>query len=393
MKGKENNNINDNLIKKIINQMSKSDLDQFMKNYNKNKSTINNYTKRGRPKKIINESKSIEKNKNLQKENNSTSDIVDLTNETESSEKKYDKLNLTIDMKRKRGRPKRNKSVEPINKISENIFLSQKRKRDSNKNNNSLNNNYKNEIYVTPELKNLLNLEKEYGFSKLINCLYKPNIDISNNILEKNMNEIINKISLQTTIILLIQIQTMSSSNKKEILNNSQNLLKNKKIETTINLIEDDIEIESKNNKFLCENNKKKLEKNYKPQSEIKSVRKRTNEIKSVTNLKNFENMELCIHYHREKKDIYKFAKHHQINMKKIWIFYCCDKDCGGQATYEISSKKFKIIHEHTKSNKEHNYFKKIEMDKNISNFKNTNFNEAQIFKKNDGSKIIHWYN
>ena len=296
-------------------------------------------------------------------------------------------------MKRKRGRPKRNKSVEPINKISENIFLSQKRKRDSNKNNNSLNNNYKNEIYVTPELKNLLNLEKEYGFSKLINCLYKPNIDISNNILEKNMNEIINKISLQTTIILLIQIQTMSSSNKKEILNNSQNLLKNKKIETTINLIEDDIEIESKNNKFLCENNKKKLEKNYKPQSEIKSVRKRTNEIKSVTNLKNFENMELCIHYHREKKDIYKFTKHHQINMKKIWIFYCCDKDCGGQATYEISSKKFKIIHEHTKSNKEHNYFKKIEINKNISNFKNTNFNEAQIFKKNDGSKIIHWYN
>ena len=89
MKGKENNNINDNLIKKIINQMSKNDLDQFMKNYNKNKSTINNYTKRGRPKKIINESKSIEKNKNLQKENNSTSDIVDLTNETESSEKKY----------------------------------------------------------------------------------------------------------------------------------------------------------------------------------------------------------------------------------------------------------------------------------------------------------------
>ena len=406
----KNSNISEDLINQIINKMSKSDIDQFMKQFNANKEYLKSpekhFPKKGRPKKIRREVNSTKKNQTppQKKENISTSGIVDLTNDTDISEKKNDKLNLTTDVqmnqnsKRKRGRPLKNKSEEPKKIISENILLNRKRGRPTknkakesknkiedskNKNDTSLNDKHEDGIYATPELKNVLSLEKEYGLSKIINCLYKPNIDKSNNDLEKNMYEIIKKINLQKTLALLLQIQTMSPSDKTKILDDSKN-------ETTIDLIEDD---EPKNNISLYENNKKKINKNLKAKTEIKAGSKKTTEIKSVENLKNFENLEPCMHYHKEKGDIYKFGKHHLIDMKKTWVFYCCDKDCEGQATYEISTKKFKNIHDHTKSNKEHSYIKKIEIDKNISNFKNTNFNEAQVFKKSNGTKIIHWYN
>ena len=407
MQDKENKEkdqkINDNYINQILYQMSENDIKQFMKQYKENKkhakSTEKKYPIRGRPKKIANKINKLKRNQSSQKEkekeNKSSSGIVDLTNDTDASEKKNEKLNSTVDMstnhiKRKKGRPRKNKSVDSKNKCSKKIFLNRKRKRDLKKDNTPLKINSDNEIYVTPELKNLLCLEKEYGLSKIISCLYKPQIEKSNGVLEKNVKEIINKINLQETLALLLQIQTMTSSDKNEILNDPKNLSENKKNET-ISLIEDDneIEVESKN---FPENSKKKCEKVLKSKTEVKTS-KRTDEIKVVENLENFENMEPSLHFHKEKGDIYKFAKNHLIKDKKTWVFYCCDKNCGGQATYEISTKKFKNTQEHTKSNKEHDYFKKFETNINVENFKNSNFNEAQVFKKNDGNRIINYYN
>lgn len=406
MQDKENKEkdqkINDNYINQILYQMSESDIKQFMKQYKENKkhvkSTEKKYPKRGRPKKIVNQINNLKQNQNSQKEkeNKSSSDIVDLTNDTDASEKKHEKLNSTVDMstniiKRKKGRPRKNKSEESKNKYSKKIFLNHKRKRDLKKDNTPLKNNSDNKIYVTPELKNLLSLEKEYGLSKIISCLYKPEIEKSDNVLEKSVSEIINKINLQETLALLLQIQTMTSSDKNEILNDSKNLSENKKNETTISLIEEEneVEVESKN---CPENSKKKCEKVLKSKTEVK-VTKKTDEIKIVENLENFENMDPSLHFHKEKGEIFKFAKNHLIKDKKTWVFHCCDKSCGGQGTYEISTKKFKNTQEHTKSNKDHDYFKKLETNKNVMNFRNSDFNEAQVFKKNDGTRIIHYYN
>ena len=271
MQDKENNqkkqNLNDNYY---ANQIFSHEIEQFIKCYKANKNyskfSIKQNPKRGRPKKIINEINSPKKNQNLQKEkeNLSNSGTLDLTDETEVSEKKHDKLNLIVDMivnhniKRKRGRPRKNKYEEPKKKTLKKMFINNKRERDSKKNNTSVNKNNKNEIYVTPELKKLLALEKEYGLSKLINCLRKPDFDKNNNILEKNMNKIINKINLQKVLVLLLQIQTMSPSDKKKILKNSQNLSKNEKKEKIIDLKEDNIKIEIlKNDICICENSKK----------------------------------------------------------------------------------------------------------------------------------------
>jgi hypothetical protein len=101
----------------------------------------------------------------------------------------------------------------------------------------------------------------------------------------------------------------------------------------------------------------------------------------------------LSIHYHKDNRGrIYKFAKHHLI-AKDIFVFYCCDRDCHATANYFIKSKKFQPITEHDKRYEDHLYIRRVERDQKImEEFKKKTYHEAQVFKKQDGPKVIQWY-
>jgi len=101
----------------------------------------------------------------------------------------------------------------------------------------------------------------------------------------------------------------------------------------------------------------------------------------------------LSVHYHKDKRGrIYKYAKHHMI-AKDICVFYCCDRECHATANYYIKSKKFQINNEHDRRYEDHLYIRKVDRDyKIMEEFKKKAYNEAQVFKKQDGPKVIQWY-
>jgi len=101
----------------------------------------------------------------------------------------------------------------------------------------------------------------------------------------------------------------------------------------------------------------------------------------------------ISIHFHKDNKGrIYKYAKHHFYG-KDICVFYCCDKECHATANYFIETKKFECNNSHNKEYEDHIYIKNVDKDRKIMlDFARKEEKEAQVFKKPDGARVVHWY-
>ena len=162
----------------------------------------------------------------------------------------------------------------------------------------------------------------------------------------------------------------------KKLLNIIQNSIQSKQDEDSIQLKE-----------------KESPEKNNKLSSKRNGMNKRIIDAKEKKKLMSLHNLGLGLHFHKDKEGkIYKYSKNNFLG-RDICIFNCDDNECNSTANYIMSDGKFIINIEHNKKHEEHSYIKKPDKDnKIIEEFKNKNFNEAQVFRKDNGPKIIQWY-
>ena len=263
------------------------------------------------------------------------SEFIDLTQDDNSvinekeEKKEINSNNISLGKKRKRKKEKYYK----------NNLKNKKKKVSNDKDNNNedksdksilSNNNNDNEI----EKEKLLNLVKEEGFNTIFSLISNSNFD-QNNPIEKELEEIINRIGLLRVTLFLIQIKFSSSS--------------------------------SEENKILKE--KKEIE----------------NDIKNLGE-----------HLHKEKDGkIYRYFKHY-IRIRG-YVFHCFDRNCKSTGLYNLENMNFKILTPHTIPYDQHIYIsnkEKYEQYKDIlEDFKKRDCTEAQVFKNTNGDKLVKWYN
>ena len=106
-------------------------------------------------------------------------------------------------------------------------------------------------------------------------------------------------------------------------------------------------------------------------------------------------NLGLSVHLHKDdRRNIFKYYMHHY-GQDGSAAFYCSDKRCTGSATYNIDSKKFEIVSDHSISYNQHCYvFRPFPNDQRLfKEFEKRNYTEAQLFKQPNGRSNIYWYN
>ena len=266
---------------------------------------------------------------------NLTQDDNSVINEKEEK-KEINAYNVSLGKKRKRKKEKYNRNIQKNKKkkIIKDNDNNNEDKSDksllSNKNNIILNNN-NNDNKIEKE--KLLNLVKEEGFNTIFSLISNSNFD-QNNPIEKELEEIINRIGLLRVTLFLIQIKFSSSSEE---------------------------------NKILKE--KKEIE----------------NDIKNLGE-----------HLHKEKDGkIYRYFKHY-IRIRG-YVFHCFDRNCKSTGLYNLENMNFKILTPHTIPYDQHIYIsnkEKYEQYKDIlEDFKKRDCTEAQVFKNTNGDKLVKWYN
>ena len=298
----------------------------------------------------IRKGKLMEKSKIVNDSMDLDSEFIDLTQDDESSFKEIDNdfnLNNLILLGKKTERKKEDeKNTQDKKKIMDNMDnIINEGENSIPSNINSIDLDYE-EINTEIEKEKLLQLVKKEGFDKVFNLLTKTQFDM-NNPLEKELEEIIYQMgSLRVTLILLQIKFSQPQISLPEIVLNPYSLEESKR---------------GKENKEL-EN----------------------------------EGYKLGEHLHKEKDGkIYKYFKHH-IRIRG-YVFYCADKKCKSKALYNTNTMKFKIMAEHSITYEKHSYISnkdKYEQDKNIfDDFNKKNCTEAQVFKNEDGDKLVKWYN
>ena len=270
------------------------------------------------------------------------SEFIDLTQDDNSvinekeEKKEINAYNVSLGKKRKRKKEKYNRNIQKNKKkkIIKDNDNNNEDKSDksllSNKNNIILNNN-NNDNKIEKE--KLLNLVKEEGFNTIFSLISNSNFD-QNNPIEKELEEIINRIGLLRVTLFLIQIKFSSSSEE---------------------------------NKILKE--KKEIE----------------NDIKNLGE-----------HLHKEKDGkIYRYFKHY-IRLRG-YVLHCFDRSCKSTGLYNLENMNFKILTPHTIPYDQHIYIsnkEKYEQYKDIlEDFKKRDCTEAQVFKNTNGDKLVKWYN
>ena len=270
------------------------------------------------------------------------SEFIDITQDDNSvinekeEKKEINAYNVSLGKKRKRKKEKYNRNIQKNKKkkIIKDNDNNNEDKSDksllSNKNNIILNNN-NNDNKIEKE--KLLNLVKEEGFNTIFSLISNSNFD-QNNPIEKELEEIINRIGLLRVTLFLIQIKFSSSSEENKILK------KRKEIE---------------------------------------------NDIKNLGE-----------HLHKEKDGkIYRYFKHY-IRLRG-YVFHCFDRSCKSTGLYNLENMNFKILTPHTIPYDQHIYIsnkEKYEQYKDIlEDFKKRDCTEAQVFKNANGDKLVKWYN
>ena len=258
------------------------------------------------------------------------------------------------------------------------------------------------------EKKALLKLVKKEGFTKIFNCLSYMPLN-RNDPLEKEIDDIITNIGLLRTTLILFQIKLELSNNY----NSTPNLLdkyklnKNKLLDYTsenekeveeVQLIVDGADDKVKSKEKID----KKVISNIKENKSIDLKYNQKNNLSKSKSLKkeiSKEEMELGVHLQKDKDgNIYKYTKHHYRanGGNDIYVYYCADIKCKAKGCYYVKSMKFELFKEHELIYDDHCYIKnKDRLDKFspiIEEFKKRNCREAQIFKRENGSQLVKWY-
>ena len=320
---------------------------------------------------------------------------------------------------------------------------------------NKIKNEYNSESIETPEeskeeeskklkiseKERLHNLVKKEGFLKIFNYLTTIPLNRKNP-LEKEIDDIITDIGLLRTSLILFQIKFEESdtninknniNSNNNINNNNINITSNtntnininnnisptinknknkeksqiinkKKNEEDIQIVIDGVDDESSSKEKQIKNptslklnrnqiiNNKENTNNSSPKS--KSVKK------DVIKNKDKEELELGVHLQKDKNGkIYKYTKHHYRANRgnDIYVYYCADTRCKTKGCYYVKSMKFECNKKHQLEHDEHCYIKnKDRFDKYrpiIDEFEKRDCHEAQIFKKDNGSQLVKWYN
>ena len=293
---------------------------------------------------IINDSKD-------QYQEDQASEYIDLTREDDSSEDEKDISSNNTFLGNKTQREKENNNKNTIQKTltfnnSNNSNVIEELNLPSNNNtyfpggrNNINSNNEK-------EREELLNLVKVEGFNKIFNLITKLHFDQRNPV-EKKLEEIIFNIGLLQTSLILLQIKFTISPG-------------------IVPIPFTPAEIEKK---------------------------------KRESDLQDLENKGYILgeHLHKDKNGkIFKYLKHH-LRVKNIFVYYCGDKSCKSRGLYNIKNMNFKVVIAHSFPHEKHNYIMikyKYEQYQTVFNdFKQRNCSEAQIFKNEQGDKLVKWYN
>ena len=302
----------------------------------------------------------------------------------------------------------------------------------------------RNDVEEKKILSKLVNTE---GSIKILNYLSIFPLNRKNPV-EKELDDIIQKLGLLRTTILLFQIQAEQNNNnnnsaninkniniEKSIpINNTVNLSKNnriKKNDSTTNSDKDDKddddtlkihitddEDEEKRSSKKSNDNGKRIRSAPKSNNskdikisnnkDIKNDQKKKNNMSSskmISIKKEALNKELEISVHLQKdKDgkIYKYTKSHLCSNKgdPFFSFYCSDRKCGAKSYFYIKSMKFENMTNHKFPHSEHCYIRNMNRNMNsegkynpiIKEFIKRSYHEAQIFLKNDGTQLVKWY-
>ena len=255
---------------------------------------------------------------------------------------------------------------------------------------------------VIPELAVLEQLFTEYGFDKVLDSLYKPNL--GHNKLDTCLQGLKKSCSNDKLPIILFKIFYSYFETKiEEIKNNykratsANNLtsrkkyFKNEEIDKSPQKSKDS-DITSKNNDSPGKNEEKEKIGPIKSEKKLSKKNKSENPKSPNKEEKKSEKMTKSIgsHYHKDKEgNIYKYQVCN-LDGKGNAIFKCYDDKCEGMGIYGINTMSFSVIKIHNLKYEEHDYI--IDQNSDDENmfkeFENNNKSNAQVFKEN-GQKVI----
>ena len=324
------------------------------------------------------------------------------------------------------------KEIKNDNKIQNNTGLGNKNKSEETSKSElietpSENNEKKEQTRkLVPEKEKLINLVKKEGFNKIFNNLTTTPLDRKDPI-EKEIDDIITNIGLLRASLILFQIKfsenelniNTNTNTTNNSINNNINIIQNtsnnitppninknktkspiihtkknnEDIQIVIDGVDDEGSLKEKKNNSSLKLNKSQII-NNKEDKKITSPKS-----KSVKKDTNKEELELGVHLQKDKTGkIYKYTKHHYRANRgnDIYVYYCADTRCKTKGCYFVKSMKFECIKKHELEYDEHCYIKnKDRFDKYrpiIEEFEKRDCHEAQIFKKDNGSQLVKWY-
>lgn len=330
----------------------------------------------------------------------------DILNQTFCGKKRNNsskKKNIDLSEQKSKEKRKRKNSAE----LSKN-----KRSTKKNDNINPLFKQKEEERKTMTEKEKLVNLFKRKGFMKVFECLTKTQLNREKP-LEKNIDDIISSIGLLRTALILLEIKFKEIDQNKNInTNNIININSNSNnISTDVPKIDDDIDIvideisDSQETKYIKTKTKTPINRK-KNKSLISKNSKRSNRNEFLTKSKSVirkdlskKDLEFDVHLHKDKNgNIYKYYKQHyrENKGKSIYVFRCPDRKCMAKANYYIGNMAFEIVKDHTIKYEEHNYIQnKKRFDKYkqiIEEFEQRDCHQAQVFKKENGTRLVKWY-
>ena len=257
--------------------------------------------------------------------------------------------------------------------------------------------------YVIPELAVLEQLFIEYGYDKVLDSLYKPNL--GHNKLDSCLQGLKKSCSIDKLPIILFKIffsyfetkigeikndykRSTSAKNllSRQILNKNVKKSPQNQDKKSNNSIKD-----KSNNVDSTKKNEEKVEISGEKSDKVSKKSKSDNQKNTIKEEKKVEKKKTSIgsHYHKDKEgNIYKYQICN-LDRKGYAIFKCYDDKCYGMGIYDLDTMRFAVTNMHNLKYEEHDY---ISDDDNVfKDLDKENKNNAQVFKENE-EKVVKYY-
>ena len=264
-----------------------------------------------------------------------------------------------------------------------------------------------NKKYVFPELAVLEELFNEYGFDKVLDSLYKPNL--GHNKLDSCVQGLKKSCSSFKLPIILFKIFFSYFETKiEEIKNNYKRAISAKNLSSHKNFFKSeeldkfpqktkDSDIRSRNYKIDKINNNDSTRKNEEKEKLGTKKCENKSENPKITRKeeKKSDKKKKSIgpHYHKDEEgNIYKYQICN-LEGKENAIFKCYDNKCHGMGIYGINTMKSSVIKIHNLKYEEHDFIIESNSDDDeiFKELDKNNKSNAQIFKQNE-QKAIEFY-